>query len=150
MKKLFFFLILSSISLTSFATGNISESYESSSIQTSFDLSEEIEKLISTEININNEYVIDISNIKENPTSLIKWLYENQGEMRFSSENRLFMVFVDKTEYEKSWKLKSDKQKLEVKINNFLSNNYITYDIDFKFKGKNYKTKSSLILIENE
>ena|GEM_PF-6718436 len=65
MKKLFFFLILSSISLTSFATGNISESYESSSIQTSFDLSEEIEKLISTEININNEYVIDISNIKE-------------------------------------------------------------------------------------
>lgn len=103
---------------------------------------------LKKETNFNLDKVI--SNVKENPTSLIKWLYENQGEMRFSSENRLFMVFVDKTEYEKSWKLKSDKQKLEVKINNFLSNNYITYDIDFKFKGKNYKTKSSLILIENE
>ena len=91
-----------------------------------------------------------ISNIKENPTLLIKWLYENQGEMRFSSENRLFMIFIDKNEYDKSWKLKSDKEKLELKINNFLSNNVIMYDIDFKFKGKNYKTKSTLILIDNE
>jgi hypothetical protein len=65
MKKLFFFLIFSTISLTSFATGSISESYENSSIQTSFDLSEEIDKVVSKQININNEYVIDISNIKE-------------------------------------------------------------------------------------
>ena len=29
----------------------------------------------------------------ENPKSLIKWLYENQGEMRFGSENPTFSSF---------------------------------------------------------
>ena len=59
-----------SITLTSFATGEAVESYENSSLETSFDISEEIQKLVSSEININNEYIIDISNIKEKLESL--------------------------------------------------------------------------------
>src|SRR5574337_90024 len=36
-----------------------------------------------------------LSDAQSNPKTLAKWLYENQGEMRFGSENRLFLVLVD-------------------------------------------------------
>jgi len=104
MKKLFFFLILISISLTSFATGSISESYENSSIQTSFDLSEEIDKVVSKQININNEYVIDISNIKEKLENLYLWksfIFEWNLKWASAQNGPVFMrVFSEKWEKE--------------------------------------------------
>jgi hypothetical protein len=88
-----------------------------------------------------------IAEIEKNPYELIKWLYENQGEMRFGSENRIFVVFVDKTSYNESWKLKSDLNLLEDSINSFLDDYKNPIDITFTFKGRDYKTKSNLILI---
>jgi hypothetical protein len=88
-----------------------------------------------------------IAEIEKNPYELIKWLYENQGEMRFGSENRIFVVFIDKTNYSESWKLKSDLNLLEDSINSFLDDYKNPIDITFTFKGRDYKTKSNLILI---
>lgn len=88
-----------------------------------------------------------IAEIEKNPYELIKWLYENQGEMRFGSENRIFVVFVDRDSYSESWKLKSDLKLLENSINSFLDNYKTSIDITFTFKGADYKTKSNLILI---
>lgn len=88
-----------------------------------------------------------IEEIEKNPYELIKWLYENQGEMRFGSENRIFVVFIDKANYSESWKLKSDLNLLENSINSFLDDYKTPIDITFTFKGADYKTKSNLILI---
>lgn len=88
-----------------------------------------------------------IDEVKHNPYELIKWLYENQGEMRFGSENRIFVIFVDKSNYSESWKLKSDLKLLESSINKFLDDSKNSIDVTFTFKGADYKTKSKLILI---
>jgi hypothetical protein len=88
-----------------------------------------------------------IDEVEHNPYELIKWLYENQGEMRFGSENRIFVIFVDKSNYSESWKLKSDLKLLESSINKFLDNSKNSIDVTFTFKGADYKTKSKLILI---
>ena len=37
--------------------------------------------------------IIETSQI--DPTELIVWLYENQGEMRFGAENRLYLILAD-------------------------------------------------------
>lgn len=88
-----------------------------------------------------------INEVEQNPYELIKWLYENQGEMRFGSENRIFVIFVDKSNYAESWKLKSNLKLLESSINKFLDKKTPSIDVTFTFKGTNYKTKSKLILI---
>lgn len=88
-----------------------------------------------------------INEVEQNPYELIKWLYENQGEMRFGSENRIFVIFVDKSNYAESWKLKSNLKLLESSINKFLDKKPPSIDVTFTFKGTNYKTKSKLILI---
>ena len=76
----------------------------------------------------------------ENPHGLAKWLYENQGEMRFGSENRLFLVLVDTDDFTGSWKLKRNMDFLKPIINNYLDNfakiNIADLKITFKYKGK--------------
>ena len=76
----------------------------------------------------------------ENPGLLAKWLYENQGEMRFGSENRLFLILVDTTDFDNSWKLKRNKDLLEPTIvsylDNFNSKSISDLQVDFEFKGK--------------
>lgn len=77
---------------------------------------------------------------KENPTRLAKWLYENQGEMRFGSENRLFLVLVDTDDFTGSWKLKRNMDVLKPVIKNYLDNftnkKVADLTIAFKYKGK--------------
>jgi hypothetical protein len=54
-----------------------------------------------------NEYrLLLIGESRCDPTSLIRWLYENQGIRRFDSSNRLFLVLIDQTNVFQSWKLK--------------------------------------------
>lgn len=71
---------------------------------------------------------------------LAKWLYENQGEMRFGSENRLYLVLVDTEDFNNSWKLKRNIDLLEPTIVSYLDNfkNKKTKDlqVNFEFKGK--------------
>lgn len=92
-----------------------------------------IETLKKEKLQILNEAIAD-------PKGLAKWLYENQGEMRFGSENRLFLVLVDTDDFTGSWKLKRNMDLLKPVIENYLSNfaKKKTSDlkIDFKYKGK--------------
>ena len=61
-----------------------------------------------------------IKDTEKNTKTLSKWLYENQGEMRFSSENRLFLVLIDTNDFANSWKLKRNIELLTPIINKFL------------------------------
>lgn len=75
-----------------------------------------------------------------NPKLLAKWLYENQGEMRFGSENRLFLVLVDKEDFNNSWKLKRNIDLLKPTIVSYLDNfkrkKIEDLCVNFEFKGK--------------
>jgi len=77
---------------------------------------------------------------QENPKLLAKWLYENQGEMRFGSENRLFLVLVDTDDFNNSWKLKRNidllKPTIVFYLDNFKNKKISDLQIDFEFKGK--------------
>lgn len=94
-----------------------------------------------------------INRIRDNPETLIKWFYENQGEPRFSDSHRLFIVLADSTNLENSWKLKAELSIIQNAINDFLDN-YEKDDIrivEWSFKGRkirgNFKTYSHIILI---
>lgn len=92
-------------------------------------------------INILNDQKMRIlKEAKENPHKLAKWLYENQGEMRFGSENRLFLVLVDTEDFTSSWKLKRNLDLLKPAIENYLRSfpNKKVNDlkISFNYKGK--------------
>jgi len=77
---------------------------------------------------------------QENPKLLAKWLYEHQGEMRFGSENRLFLVLVDTDDFNNSWKLKRNIDLLKPTIvsylDNFKNKKIGDLQVDFEFKGK--------------
>ena len=81
-----------------------------------------------------------LQEVKDNPKMLATWLYENQGEMRFGSENRLFLVLVDTDDFTNSWKLKRNIDLLKPTILSYLDNFKVkkTEDlkIEFEFKGK--------------
>ena len=118
-----------------------------------------IEKIKDTN---NLDYISMIDSLKKenlvimeetisNKVDLMRWLYENQGEMRFGSENRLFMILVDKNDIDNSWKLKRNFTKLKPAINtyldNFDANKIKNSKIDFIFKGKKYSTLSDILFI---
>lgn len=77
---------------------------------------------------------------QQNPKILATWLYENQGEMRFGSENRLFLVLVDTNDFNNSWKLKRNIDLLKPIIQNYLDNfgikNLTDLKVNFGYKGK--------------
>lgn len=98
------------------------------------------------------EQIVD--EIRNNPQRLIKWLYENQGEPRFSDSHRLFIVLADAGNLERSWKLKASFNLIQGAINNFLNSRYSKNEIplvDWKFRGDKiqgrWKTYSDIILI---
>ncbi|MCC5945902.1 MAG: hypothetical protein JJT94_13305 [Bernardetiaceae bacterium] len=90
--------------------------------------------------NLKNEKLEILKEAQENPKILAKWLYENQGEMRFGSENRLFLVLVDTEDFNNSWKLKRNLDLLKPTILDYLDS-FLTQKIDdlkvsFSYKGK--------------
>ncbi|MDD3789516.1 MAG: hypothetical protein PHO94_12590 [Petrimonas sp.] len=89
---------------------------------------------------LKSEKVAILEDAQANPKLLAKWLYEHQGEMRFGSENRLFLVLVDTEDFNNSWKLKRNIDLLEPTIvpylNNFENKKIEDLKIDFEFKGK--------------
>lgn len=48
-------------------------------------------------INMQNKQIIN--DIICNKQILIQWLYENQGELRFGAENRLFIILIDSLDF---------------------------------------------------
>ncbi len=84
--------------------------------------------------------------------SLITWLYENQGDMRFGTENRIFVILVDSTNPRNSWSLKRNTDLLRPKIMNFLDNFCLSslpdMKVDFSYKGKMYHSYADAIFIQ--
>lgn len=74
MKIIPFFLTFFFALQHTFATGNILE-YEISQITPSFDIAQEIEKIFSPQVNINNDYRIDITPVKEKLENLYSEKY---------------------------------------------------------------------------
>jgi hypothetical protein len=81
-----------------------------------------------------------LQEVQANPKLLAKWLYENQGEMRFGSENRLFLVLVDTDDFNNSWKLKRNIDLLKPTIvsylDNFKNKRIDDLQVAFEFKDK--------------
>src|SRR3989338_105604 len=87
--------------------------------------------------------------------SLIKWLYEEQGERRFDAANRLFLVLIDKENMEESWKMKRNVELLGDEVNSYLDKfkggNTTKLYIKFCWKGgKKYNTVSDAIFVVKE
>jgi len=89
---------------------------------------------------LKNEKISILEQAQKNPHTLAKWLYENQGEMRFGQENRLFLVLVDTEDFNGSWKLKRNMDLLKPAIKDYLDNfkkkKISDLKIEFKYKGK--------------
>ncbi|GAK54582.1 hypothetical protein U14_05869 [Candidatus Moduliflexus flocculans] len=92
-----------------------------------------------------------LQSVRDNPETLIRWLYENQGVRRFDASNRLFLVLVDEHDFFSSWKLKRAKPLLAHEIHQYLDQ--ITdrpgRDISFDWDGKAYATTADMILISH-
>jgi hypothetical protein len=88
----------------------------------------------------------------KHPYNLIKWLYEKQGERRFDAANRLFLILIDKTNLEDSWKMKRNVDLLKDRINDYLNNfnvqSYNELQIDFDWiDDKKYTAISDVLFI---
>lgn len=94
-----------------------------------------------------------VTEAQKNPKPLIEWLYENQGEMRFGAENRLFLILVDTNDFESSWKLKRNVDILHPVIhqylNNFSKKDQLSLKIEFTYKNnpEKYNTLADCIFI---
>lgn len=77
---------------------------------------------------------------QQNPKTLATWLYENQGGMRFGSENRLFLVLTDTDDFNNSWRLKRNLDLLNPTIQTYLSNfgkkKIEDLKVGFSYKGR--------------
>lgn len=84
---------------------------------------------------------------QENSIELMTWLYENQGEMRFGAENRIYLILANTDSLEDSWKLKRAIDQLEPIVNEYIKS--FTQDsltkIDFTFKKQRFQALSDVI-----
>ena len=87
----------------------------------------------------------------KNPRELIYNLYEQQGQMRFDASNRLFLILIDKNNFEDSWKLKRDtvflKKIIFDALNKFDKNRILKNPIKFKYDEKDYKSFADVIFV---
>ncbi len=91
-----------------------------------------------------------VGSIENDPEELVRWLYENQGERRFDSSNRLFLVLVDQRNYFDSWKLKRARPLMEAKVREHLSNygQQPGRHVEFQWKGEQYTAISDVIIVK--
>lgn len=102
---------------------------------------------------IKSENLSIVDEARQNPKTLIKWLYENQGEMRFGSENRLFLVLIDTNDFSSSWKLKRNLDLLAPAINSFLADfglrtiSDLTVNFNYPGKPKTFSALADIIFV---
>jgi hypothetical protein len=89
------------------------------------------------------------------PDTLIRWLYEEQGERRFDAANRLFLVLMDEDSLEESWKMKRNLDLLSDKINSYLNKLDLKdtkqFEITFDWKdGRKYSALADVVFITKE
>lgn len=89
---------------------------------------------------LKNETMGILKEVQDDPKKLARWLYENQGEMRFGSENRLFLVLVDTNDFSGSWKLKRNldllKPAIQSYLDDFSTKKLSDLKVNFTYKGK--------------
>jgi hypothetical protein len=90
-----------------------------------------------------------LNEVTHSPEILAKWLYENQGERRFDSSNRLFVVLVDSNRYFDSWKLKRAKPLIKESVNKYLNkkNAPAGFELDFDWEGEVYSVRTDVIFV---
>lgn len=117
-------------------------------------LKEEIENLghqeVISQLTATRKQIVNEA--RNNPESLMKWLYENQSPRLFGAENRLFVVLVDSTDMNQSWKMKRAFSLIEPKVNTYLdsfSENSLK-KIEFTFNKKMYKSLADIIFVVKE
>lgn len=93
--------------------------------------------------------ILDETNAR--PQELVKNLYEKQGEMRFDASNRLFLILVDSTDYDSSWKLRRNLDLLKPTINHYLddftSKNIEDLRVNFRYATKEYNCLADCIFV---
>jgi tryptophan 2,3-dioxygenase len=84
-----------------------------------------------------------------NPSVLAKWLYENQGERRFDSSNRLFIVLVDSDRYFDSWRLKRAKSLIKESVIKFFIGDVGSsgFEMNFEWDGETYAVMTDIIFV---
>ena len=96
-----------------------------------------------------NENLDIIHNTEKDPHELAQWLYEKQGERRFDRAYRLYLILVDETRLEESWKLKRDRSIVPKAISEFLSKHSknMMLDVEFKRNSSTHNTKCFILFI---
>ena len=102
---------------------------------------------------LKNEKLEILQEVQDNPEILATWLYENQGPIRFGSENRLFLVLVDTDDFNNSWKLKRNLDSLRPTILHYLDNfkdkkvEDLKTTFDYKGKSETFTALSDIIFV---
>ncbi len=85
------------------------------------------------------------------PQELIKNLYEKQGELRFDAANRLFLILIDSSDYDGSWKLRRNLDLLKPTINQYLDGfadkRIEDLRVDFKYAGKEFNCLADCVFV---
>lgn len=90
-----------------------------------------------------------ITDAQKDPIELMKWLYENQGEMRFGAENRIYLILSDITDPDQSWTMKRAFSIIEPKVTKYIEDFSPSSlkTIKFEFKKKTYTSLSDILFI---
>lgn len=129
----------------------ISCDVKSSVNQQSYTLIQKLKDLSHKEIlnELDNARRRIIAEAQKDPIELIKWLYENQGEMRFGAENRIYLILSDITNLDQSWTMKRAFSIIEPKVTKYIEDFSPTLlkTIKFEFKKKIYTSLSDILFI---
>jgi len=92
-----------------------------------------------------------VLDVMKDPKDLAVWMYENQGAQRFGSDNRFFVILLDKNNPEKSWALKRDFNLVFQKIDAFFHQAAVSKndEVVFTFAKRTYTTVSKVLIITN-
>ena len=89
-----------------------------------------------------------------NPKPLARWLYEEQGVRRFDAANRFFLVLIDLSNLEESWKLKRNLNLVRQKVDEFLNArrelNLDSLKLEFEWESHIYHTFSEILFVAKE
>lgn len=92
-----------------------------------------------------------LAHVRAEPLTLARWLYENQGEARFSDSHRLFMVLYDEEQSEASWKLKADFDSIYTRLDQYFASTTSLPTLCWQFKGQrmggNYQTLTDVVIM---
>lgn len=105
---------------------------------------------VIAKLNATRKQIVD--DARKNPESLIRWLYENQSPRLFGAENRLFVVLIDSTDMDQSWKMKRAFSLIEPNVNSYLDrfNANSLKLVDFIFNQKTYQSLADIIFVVKE